>query len=199
MDTRLLFETPWWLPTVVVLVGTVIFYTANKRRETKLRAGGLAVAALGIGLALVSYFVDTDQERVVKRTRQLVTAFEQKDWERLRSLLHPRVSLSIANLPVTIYSDREQLVARAKDAADRYGFQSVNITSIDARQDQTLITVTLNVLSIQEQTAGRPITSSWEFDWLESADGWALYKIRAIQVANQQADRIEPMFPGGRR
>ena len=198
MDTRLLFETPWWLPTVVVLVGTVIFYTANKRRETKLQAAGVIVAALGIGLAVVSHFVDTDQERAVKRTRQLVAAFEQKDWEGMRSLLHPRVSLGIAN-SVTRYRDRDQLLAGARDAADRYGFQSVNITSIDSRQDQTLITVSLAVLSIQEQTAGRPITSTWEFDWLESANGWALYKIRAIQVANQQADRIEPMFPGGRR
>ena len=198
MDTRLLFETPWWLPSVIVAVGAVIFYTANKRQETKLRNIGLAVAALGILLSLVSYFVDTDQERAVKRTRQLVAAFEKKDWTTLRSLLHPRVSLSIANLDAALYNDRDQLVARAKDAADRYGFQSVTITSIDSRQDQTLITVSLGVLSIQEQTAGRPITSRWEFDWLESAEGWSLYKIRAIEVANRQAEQIQPMFPGRR-
>lgn len=198
MNTRLLFETPWWLPSVIVLVGVFLFYTANQRQERKLRNIGLAVAALGIVLALVSWFVDTDQERAVKRTRQLVAAFEKKDWTALRSLLHPRVSLSIANVPVTLYNDRDQLVDRAKDASDRYGFQSINITSIDSRQDQTLITVSLNVLSIQEQTAGRPITSSWEFDWLESAEGWSLYKIRAIQVANRQADQIQPMFPGRR-
>jgi hypothetical protein len=198
MNTRLLFETPWWLPTVVVVIGTVVFYTANKRREGKLRNAGLAVAALGVGLAVLSYFVDTDQERAVKRTRQLVASFEKKDWTTMRSLLHPRVSLGIANVPMTLYNDRDQIVARAQDAAERYGFQSVNITSIDARQDQTLITVSLGVLSIQEQTAGRPIPSTWEFDWLESADGWSLYKIRAIQVANQQADQIQPMFPGRR-
>lgn len=195
MNTTLLFQSPWWLPTVIILVGTVIFYTANKRREMKLRTAGLAVVALGLGLALVSYFVDTDQERAVKRTRQLVASFENKDWSTMRSLLHPRASLGIANVPLSLYTDRDQIVARAQDAADRYGFQSVNITSLDARQDDTIITVSVNVLSIQEQTGGRPITSTWEFDWLESAGGWALYKIRAIQVANRQADRIEPMFP----
>ena len=198
MDTRLLFDTPWWLPTVIIAVGAVIFYTANKRQEAKLRNAGLAVAALGVLLALVSYFVDTDSERAVKRTKQLVASFEKKDWATMRSLLHPRVSLGIANVPVTLYSDRDQIVARAQDASDRYGFRSVNVTSIDARQDQTLITVTLNVLSIQEQTAGRPITSTWEFDWLQSADGWSLYKIRAIQVANQQGEQIQTMFPGRR-
>jgi len=195
MDSHLLFETPWWLPTVIVAVGAVIFYTANNRGERKLRNIGLAVAAAGIALALVSYFVDTDQERAVKQTKELVAAFEHKDWTKLRSLLHPRVTLAIANVPMTLYSDRDQLIARAKDASDRYDFHSITITSVDARQDQTIITVTLNLVSIQEQTGGRPIPSTWEFDWLQSADGWTLYKIRAIQIANQQADRIEPMFP----
>ena len=102
MNTRLLFETPWWLPSVIVLVGAFLFYTANQRQERKLRNVGVAVTALGIVLALVSWFVDTDQERAVKRTRQLVAAFEKKDWTSLRSLLHPRVSLSIANVPGTL-------------------------------------------------------------------------------------------------
>jgi len=195
MDTRLLFDTPWWLPTAIILVGTVIFYTANNRRETKLRNIGLAVAGLGVVLAAVSYFVDTDQERAVNRTKQLVKSFEKRDWATMRSLLHPRVTLGIANVPMTLYNDRDQIVARAMEAADRYGFQSVTITSLDARQDQTLITVSINVLSVQERTAGRPITSTWEFEWLQSAGGWSLYKIRAIEVAGRQAERIEPMFP----
>ena len=198
MDTRLLFETPWWLPTVVIGVGAVIFYTANKRGEKKLRAAGLVVAALGVGLALVSQFVDTDEERAVKRTKQLVDSFEKKDWERMRGLLHPRVTLGIANVPVTLYNDRDQIVARAQDAAERYGVQSITVTSLDARQDQTLITVSLTAYSVQEHTGGRPINSTWEFDWLQGADGWALYKIRAISVANQQAEQIQPMFPGRR-
>ena len=198
MDTRLLFDTPWWLPTVVILVGAVLFYTANQRQETKLRTVGLAVAALGVVLALVSLGFDTDEERAVKRTKQLVASFEKKDWETMRRLLHPRVSLGIANVPLTLYNDRDQIVARARDAAERYGFHSVTITSINARQDQTLITVSLNALSVQEQTSGRPIPSTWEFDWLQSQGGWALYKIRAISVANQQAEQIQPWFPGRR-
>jgi hypothetical protein len=195
MDTRLLFETPWWLPTVIVAVGGVVFYTANQRGEKRLRTAGLAIAGLGVGLALLSYFVDTDRERAVKHTRQLVASFENKDWATMRSLLHPKASVGIANVPATLYNDREQIVARAQDAADRYGFRSVNITSLEARQDQTLITVSLSLISVQEQTGGRPITSTWEFDWLETAGGWALYKIRAIQIGGQQSERIEPMFP----
>jgi hypothetical protein len=195
MNTVLLFETPWWLPTAIILVGTVLFYTANKRREMKLRTAGLAVAALGILLAVVSYFVDTDRERAVKQTRQLVASVEKKDWATMRNLLHPRASVSIANVPLTLYNDRDQIVACAQEGVDRYRVKSITVTSVEARQDQTLITVTLNALSVQDSTLGRPITSTWEFEWLESANGWALYKIRAIRIANQQSEQIEPMFP----
>ena len=195
MNTVLLFDTPWWLPTAIVLVGTVVFYTANKRREMKLRTAGLAIAALGIVLALLSYFVDTDRERAEKQTRQLVAAVEKRDWTTMRNLLHPRASVSIANVGSTLYNDRDQIVARAQEGVDRYGVKSITVTSVEARQDQTIITVTLNALSVQDSTMGRPITSTWEFDWLESSNGWSLYRIRAIKIANQQSDQIEPMFP----
>ena len=113
----------------------------------------------------------------------------------MRNLLHPRASVSIANVGSTLYNDRDQIVARAQEGVDRYGVKSITVTSVEARQDQTIITVTLNALSVQDSTMGRPITSTWEFDWLESSNGWSLYRIRAFKIANQQSDQIEPMFP----
>ena len=191
----LLFETPWWLPTTIVAVGAVLFYTANKRREVKLRTIGLAVVCAGVLVALVSYFVDTPKERALKGSKQLVQSVADRDWATMQSLLHPKASVSIANVSSTLYNDREQIVARAKEGVERYGLKSVTVLSSDARQDQTLITVSITLLSVQEYTLGRPIRSTWEFDWLESADGWSLYKIRAIEIGNQQTDKIEPMFP----
>jgi hypothetical protein len=194
MSNELLFETPWWLPTAIVAVGAVLFYTANRRQEVKLRTVGLAVVALGVAVALVSYFVDTPKERAVNGSRRLVQAFADKDWPAMTSILHPKASLSIANLS-TLYNDRDQIVAKAREASDRYGLKSATVLGIDARQDQTLITVSIDLLTVQEYTMGKPIRSKWEFDWMESADGWSLYKIRAISIADQQTERIEPMFP----
>jgi hypothetical protein len=191
----LLFETPWWLPTTIAAVGAVLFYTANKRREAKLRTIGLGVLCLGVLVALVSYFVDTPKERAVNGSRRLVQSVADRDWTTMQSLLHPKASVSIANVPSTLYNDREQIVARAREGVERYGLKSVTVLSTDARQDQTLITVSVTLLSVQEYTLGRPIRSTWEFDWLESADGWSLYKIRAIEIGNQQTDKIESMFP----
>ena len=194
MSNELLFETPWWLPTAIVAVGAVLFYTANRRQEVRRRTAGLAVVALGVAVALVSYFVDTPKERAVGGSRRLVQAFTDKDWPAMTSILHPKASLSIANLS-TLYNDRDQIVAKAREASDRYGFKSATVLGTEARQDQTLITVSVDLLTVQEYTMGKPIRSNWEFDWLESADGWALYKIRAISIADQQTERIEPMFP----
>src|SRR5829696_8011445 len=131
MNTDLLFETPWWLPTVIAAVGAVLFYTANKRREVKLRTIGLGVIALGVLVALVSYFVDTPKERAVDGSKRLVQSVANRDWATMQSLLHPKASVSIANLPATLYNDRDQIVARAKDGAERYGIKSATVLSTD--------------------------------------------------------------------
>ena len=198
MNTDLLFESPWWLPVAIAAVGAVVFYTANRRREVKLRTVGLAVIALGVAVALVSHFVKTDKEKVEDQTRRLVEAFQKQEWETMRSLLHPKASVGIANLPLSLYSDRDQIVDRASEAHGRYGFKSARITSVEAQQDKSLITVSMTLWTVQDFTMGRPIRSTWEVEWLQNESGWSLYKLRAIEIANQQTDRIEPMFPGRR-
>jgi HAMP domain-containing protein len=196
MDVKtLLFDTPWWLPTAVVAVGAVLFYTANKRQEGRLRTIGIGVALLGVVLAAVSYFVDTDLEKAVKRTKQLVSAFEKKEWETMRSLLHPKASLGILNFQATLYNDRDTIVAKAAEAHQKYNFKSVDVQSVEARQDQTLITVTLRLWSEQDVSMGRRIPSTWQFDWQESSDGWYLYDVRAVEIGRMQAQQMEPMFP----
>ena len=195
MDVKtLLFDTPWWLPTAIVTVGAVVFYSANKRQEGRLRTVGIGVVLLGVVLAAVSYFVDTDLEKAVKRTKQLVGAFEKKEWETMRSLLHPKASLGILNFPATLYNDRDTIVAKAKEASEKYNFKRVMVTGTEARQDQTLITVTINVISEQDGPVGT-VTSTWQFDWQETADGWYLYDIRAVQIGRMESQQIAPKFP----
>lgn len=192
--TDYLFHTPWWLPTAIVAVGAVVFYTANNRREVRLRTAGLAVACLGLLLAVVSYLVDTDLEKAEKHSKQIVRTVEQRDWPTLRSLLDPNTSVGIANF-LTLYRGADAIVTKAKEGTERYGVKSLAITSSEARQDQTLITVTVRVYSTQDSTMGHPIPSTWEFDWQESANGWYLSEIRAVEIGRQRAEGMEPMFP----
>jgi HAMP domain-containing protein len=192
--TDYLFDTPWWLPAMIAVVGAVLFYTANKRQETRLRTVGLAVVLLAVLLGVVSYFVDTDLEKAEKQTRRLVDAFEEKNWDTFRAGLHPNTSLGVLN-GVTLYRGSSQITTKAREASEKYGFRAVNITSTKSRQDQTLITVTIGVVSTQEVTAMRPITSTWEFDYVEAANGWYLSEVRAVEIGRQQGQGMQSMFP----
>ena len=57
------------------------------------------------------------------------------------------------------------------------------------------ITVTISLISTQDITAMRPITSTWEFDYVESADGWHLSEVHAVEIGRQQGQGMESMFP----
>ena len=190
--TDYLFDTPWWLPACIAVTGAVLFYVANNRQEARLRTVGLTVVCVAILLAVVSYFVDTDREKAEDRSRAIVRAVHEKDWPKLRSLLENNTTVGILNGP-TVYRGGEQIAARAQDASEKYGVQSVTVTSLDSRQDQTLITVTVSVLSTQAVVP--TITSRWEFDHLQSADGWYLNEIRAVQIGRQEGEGMESMFP----
>lgn len=191
--TDYLFNTPWWLPTVIVTVGAVVFYVANNRQESRTRTIGLAIACLGILLAAVSYLVDTDLEKAETHARRLIDAVEKKDWPTVRSLLDNNTSVSIANA-MTLYTGGDRITTKAQEASDRYGFQSIDVTSMQSRQDQTLITIGVTVLSVQD-AVGAPITSRWEFDYLQSGDDWFLNEIRALEIGRQQGEGMVGMFP----
>ena len=187
------FHTPWWLPTLILIVGAVVFYVANNRQEVRTRAVGLAIACVGLLLALVSYAVDTDLEKAEKHTKQVVKAVDAKDWDKLKTLLDPSTSVGILNA-VTLYRGPDHIATKAREASERYGFQSVNVTGMTSRQDQTLITIGIGVVSIQD-AVGAPITSRWEFDYLQAQGGWYLNEIRAVEIGQQQGEGMRHMFP----
>jgi hypothetical protein len=186
--TDLLFSTPWWLPTAIILAGVFLFITGNARQMGGQRNAGLGLIGLAIVLILVSWLVETDRERVTRESRELVKSVEGRDWTKMRSLLDPRVSLGISS--ATIYSNREDLVKGAQAKAEQYGLKSVIITSLDAEQTQTIITVTLTVLTDQDATMGRPVTSSWQFEWEQLGKEWALYRITCLGIGSEKGPEL---------
>src|SRR5436190_22633943 len=133
----LLFDTPWWLPVLILAAGIAIFITGNRRLENRLRNAGLAVVLLGIALAAVSYFVDTPLETAEKRTVELCRSFEQTDWAKMTSILDRSTAVTV--LSATIYSGRDEIVSAAKHAHEKYGFKTVRILSKDAARHDTVI------------------------------------------------------------
>src|SRR5262245_35944747 len=95
--SRLLFDTPWWLPTILAGLGVFLFWTGNQRQEKNVRFAGLGMLLAALAVMLLSYFVDTDVEKAVKAAKGMVYAVEQRDWTKLRNILAPNTSLGVFN------------------------------------------------------------------------------------------------------
>jgi hypothetical protein len=172
--TELLFDTPWWLPALIAGVGVVLFWMGNNRQERKVRNFGAALLVLALLVVGVSYFVDTPRERAIKNTRSLVKSVEARDWPAMTSLMDPRCAFES-------YGNRDEIVSAARIAAERFGLKSINITSLQAEQVDTLITVHLDVISEQDVTMGRPFPTSWQLDYQKTANGWSLRNIEVLE------------------
>jgi hypothetical protein len=190
-----LFDTPFWLPLIIAAVGVFLFITGNRRQEAKVRTTGVGVVALAALLAVVSYVVDTDREKMEKRSRELVASFVARDWARFESLVDPKASLLVGG--GTVFADRRQIVDAARAAQDRDAFQSITVRSVDADEpDRGYVTTRLELLSFQEATQGRPFNSTWEFEWAKGPDNaWALTQVRAIKLGNVEGDSMRLLMP----
>lgn len=194
----LLLNVPWWMVAGLAALGIVVFVAGNRRREDPLRNAGVVLVVAAIGWAAVSYYMDTPLERASKRSRELVASVIEKNWPVTQGILAPTASLSVLSADAAVYTSRDQIIDGAKQAVDQYGLNSANILSLQARQDGSLITVDLDILSNQEVTMGRPITTSWQFEWEKSGQQWVLTRITCLRIGNSEGSAAQRQFPAPR-
>jgi hypothetical protein len=192
--TDLLFDAPWWLPTILAGLGLYVFWSGNRRQEPKIRNAGLALLAGAVGVLLLSYFVDTPKEKAVKRSKQLVHAVEARDWATLKTTLDPTVSLSVLGFNV-LYENRDDLIKAAQRGVDQYGIKNVHVLGTDAEQTESLITVNMSIVSEQEATMGRPVPTSWKLEWQRSGNDWTLTRVTCIKIGNLTGETAARQFP----
>ena len=191
--TDLLFDQPWWLPTSIIIVGIALFISGNRRQLTRLRNAGAAIVLAAIVFALISFFVETDKEKCVRQTHELVDSVVAGDWPRFTSLLDSRVSLDLVS--TTIYADKKHLLQGAQEATQKYTLKAVHVLSINAVQTQSLITVDMKVISEQDFTMGRPLPSSWELEWDRTDTGWKLDRLTCLSIDDLNLDEMNRQFP----
>jgi hypothetical protein len=95
----------------------------------------------------------------------------------------------------TLYSSRDQIVAAAKRGVEQYGIKNVRVLRADAAETGAIITVTLDLMSEQDFTMGRPITSSWQFEWYKTGNAWTLRRIINLKIADRTGDSASAQFP----
>jgi hypothetical protein len=194
----LLLNVPWWMVAGLGALGIILFVAGNRRREDMLRNAGAVLVVAAIGWAAVSYYMDTPLERAANRSRELVASVIDKNWPVTQAILAPNASLSVLSADAAVYTSREQIIDGAKQAVDQYGLKSATILSLQARQDGGLITVDLDILSDQDVTMGRPITTSWQFEWQKSGEQWVLTRITCLRIGNSEGPAAQRQFPSPR-
>jgi hypothetical protein len=95
---------------------------------------------------------------------------------------------------VTLYEDREQIVEAAQKVRERDRFKSLTVYSLDPVQTGSFITVQMKILSMQE-TLGRPLNSTWSFEWRKSGAEWTLTEITAIGMQGLDAGQLRQFMP----
>jgi len=182
--TDWIFDAPFWLPIAIVVLGAIIWFSGNKRVDKTLKRLGLIAMVLGVSLAIVSYVVDTDKEKAISGTRQLVRSVSDRDWTNFQAVLHPKVQFMF-------YRNRDALVAGAKTTADSIGLKWVRLTGLEATQDPAGIVTNIAVFSEQDGTGGQMIRTNWQFDWQEGSEGWQVVKITYLPESGLTPDQIE--------
>jgi hypothetical protein len=167
---EVLFDTPWWLPTIAIGIGIALLVTGNNRQEKPLLRGGIGLVLAGILIAVVSYLVDTDVEKVVRRTRQLVTSVNQRDWTTFRSQIDPQTNVMGVGGP-------DAVTAAAQLAVQRTSVGNIRITGMETKQAATVINVNIRVLSEQYGTSG---VSDWQLQYQNFGKGWILFKVQLL-------------------
>jgi hypothetical protein len=191
---RLLFDAPWWLPTTLAFLGIALFWNGNRRTDVKLRNVGLILLLAAVAVLAISHFVDTDLEKAEKQSKRLVRAVEQRDWATLKSILSPTTSLRVLG-GTEIYGTRDEIIGGAQKAVDQYGLKNVRILSTTPEQTDTVINITMTIMSEQDFTSGRPITTTWQFEWQQGGKDWTLVQITNVKIGNLQGDAAGKQFP----
>src|SRR2546421_3758206 len=175
--TDFLFDTPYWFLGLLIVVAIALWLSGNARQETRLKTAALIAFLLGAGLFLLSYFVDTDKEKVQKRTHQVIEAVEKKDKAALNTLLHPNATM--------LWMTKSDIVDKVGSAVDEYHLSNIRIGGLDTDQPaKNQITADVSVTAHVETSGfGGDPPSTWQLVWEKTGQGWQLREIRAVKLA----------------
>ena len=189
----LLFAVPWWLFVSLIVAGCVVFWSGNNRNQNGPRMVGLGLVVVALLLKGLSFFVETDKEKCVRQTHELVNSVVAGDWKKAESLMDPKVSMGLVS--ATVYADRAALIKGAQDGCTTYGLKACHVMSIKATQTQSLITLNMNVVTEQDSTMGRPLPSNWEIEFERTESGWEIDRLTCLSIDDLNLDEMNRQFP----
>lgn len=184
----LLFSVPWYLPTLLAIVGLAVFVSGNRRQNPRVRTTGFALIGVAILWAVVSYLVETPKEICERQTRQYVRSVVDRDWTTFNKLMEPDVRFTDgSNWQI---NGRQTWADDIKSGADQIGLKGASITSLNVEETGAIVTTTITVYSTQELTMDRPVDSEWRLEWRNSGGQWLLHELKPLRVSGTSLDQV---------
>ena len=95
----------------------------------------------------------------------------------------------------SLYADARELTEAAKEGTQRVHLKEAHIRSLQAVEIGSMVTVTLGILSEQEDAAAPVMQSTWQFDFESSGNGWRIHEIRAVQIGEMNGAEAQGFMP----
>jgi hypothetical protein len=174
--SNLLFDSPLWLWALLGVAFVALLASGARGNRSLIRAGAAVGAVIAL-LVTLNVFVQTDRDRILRGTRQLVHAVEARDRATLESLLDPHVMFD------TI--DKRGIIALATTYADQVKLQHAKLDSVEVSPDGENYVANISVTAEMKDQLYNTVPTSWGLLWHKSPAGWRIIRIELRSAAGQ--------------
>jgi len=178
MVERLLFEEPWAVMGLVVLVGLALVFGFYKQGRVRSAAvvGVVSVLVAG-GVYGLSRAVTTEREALVRESVVLVRLVSEGDRDGVERMLHPDAVL-VANMPAWSEMDRRAILARIHGVLRG---MELRTAVLNGRATLDGPNVARSQVRVRVQDAHFADLAWWGLDWRRDAgEGWRVVRIQRL-------------------
>jgi hypothetical protein len=181
---HLLFESPWPIVAVLVVVAVGLGIAGTRRANGRLQLAGAALVVLACGAWLLAWAVTTDREAVMARTEQLVQATAPLAMGEVRRLVAEDAIITGPNGEVwydwSVAQDQLQRTLTTWPVTD----QTIRGLAVEVQGDAARSALDLRTTL---EAAGLPMPSTWLLTWRRTSDGgWQATEIRWLTLQGEE-------------
>ena len=181
---HLLFEKPYPLVVLFVVAAVVLLWAGarGQRRGMMLTAGMMVVAAAAVGV--LAGVVETQREKLIAATEQLVERVAEGDIRQLRRTLDRRAFVSYYD--GSVWLNYDQIFPKLKEVRKTYAPQRHRVGHIRAEVREGRYGRTdFNVQTVLK-TSSRPINTKWRLTWEAHKGDWRVTRIHWLRFEDRR-------------
>ncbi len=159
---ELIASPAWYVPTIFALIAVILLFQGSARQNARLKWIGITSALIAAGIIAVSSYLESGQEKAVRRTMELADSVDKRDWKRFASYLDEDVSFDR-------YKGRDTLVQGAEKTIVIGDIKNITLGNISIKSEPGSYVVDFTATA-EIAEAGRRIPTTWRFYWLQPAN-----------------------------